>query len=122
MTENKHTPGEVRRWSYSINYGPDGQEDWAYLIDPEGRCISNIRTHDAIAISKGMNLAHAIAFAEAKHPGAFWMLGKGRVSAAEKLYGFQVLFGTDEIIAVGEGDTAADAIFAISTSEAPHDQ
>lgn len=103
-------------WTYSINYGPDGQQDWANLTTPEGRHVSNIRAHDAIRICAALNAADtlpkAIDAAEQAYIGAFWMLGKGRVSAVEKLYGFQMLFGTEEIIASGEGDTPQDAIRA----------
>ncbi len=42
-------------WHYSINYGPEGEQDWAYLITPEGANVSNIRTHHAMTISRGMN-------------------------------------------------------------------
>ena len=49
------SPGVPDGWRYSINYGPDGQEDWANLIAPDGRHVANIRTHHAIAIVAGMN-------------------------------------------------------------------
>lgn len=44
-------------WRYSINYGPDGQEDWANLIAPDGSHVANIRTHHAISIVAGMEAA-----------------------------------------------------------------
>lgn len=46
---------EAALWRYSINYGPDGEENWANLITPDGRHVANIRTHDAHAIVAGMN-------------------------------------------------------------------
>jgi len=45
------------RWSYSVNYGPDGEEDWANLISPEGGHVANIRTHYAKRIEAGLNVA-----------------------------------------------------------------
>jgi uncharacterized protein with von Willebrand factor type A (vWA) domain len=52
----------------------------------------------------------ALAEVEAARPGSFWALSKGRVSEAEPLYGFHILFGTDEVLASGEGDSIEDAI------------
>ena len=37
-------------WGYSINYGPDGEENWANLIAPDGAHVANIRAHHARAI------------------------------------------------------------------------
>ena len=37
-------------WRYSINYGPDGEADWANLIAPNGSHVANIRIHHAMAI------------------------------------------------------------------------
>lgn len=52
----------------------------------------------------------ALAEIESARPGAFWIIGKGRVTEGEPLFGCQILFGTDEVLASGEGDTIADAI------------
>jgi len=49
---------------------------------------------------------------ERRWPGSFWHFAKGRLSATEPLYGFQVLFGSDEILAEGEGESAELAIRA----------
>ncbi|TIM41774.1 MAG: hypothetical protein E5Y55_24150 [Mesorhizobium sp.] len=50
-------PGDmvVKGWTYSINYGPDGEENWANLTTPNGEHVGNIRTHHAQAIVRGMN-------------------------------------------------------------------
>lgn len=42
-------------WNYRINYGPDGEENWANLIAPDGKVVANIRTNYARAIVDGMN-------------------------------------------------------------------
>lgn len=57
-------------------------------------------------------LREALDELERVRPGAFWLLGKGRTSEKEPLFGFQILFGTDDVLADGEGETAADAIRA----------
>lgn len=38
------------RWRYSINFGPEGEEDWANLTTPKGEHVANIRTRHAVAI------------------------------------------------------------------------
>lgn len=48
------SPGVGDGWRYSINYGPDGEEDWANLIAPDGQHVANIRTHHAMAIVTGL--------------------------------------------------------------------
>lgn len=40
---------------FRINYGPDGEENWANLIAPDGSHVANIRTHHAKSICDGMN-------------------------------------------------------------------
>ena len=42
-------------WRYDINYGPDGEQNWANLVAPGGEHVANIRTHHAVAITEGMN-------------------------------------------------------------------
>lgn len=54
--------------------------------------------------------ARALHEADVAGGGAFWVLGKGRLSHAEPLYGFDFIFAPDEILARGEGDTATAAI------------
>lgn len=65
------------------------------------------------AIAKDLgSIGAAIIEAEKAYPGAFWVLGKGRVHGEEKLFGFNLMFGSDEVIAGGEGDDAVSAIRA----------
>lgn len=47
--------GVVGGWRYSINYGPDGEENYANLTTPTGEHVANIRTHHAMAIVAGLN-------------------------------------------------------------------
>lgn len=47
MTEMKHTPGE---WRYSINYGPEGEANYANVYDGNGALVGNFKLHHAIAI------------------------------------------------------------------------
>jgi hypothetical protein len=55
---------EMRAWRYNINYGPDGEEDWANLVTPEGQHVANIRTRHAIAIVEGLNTLEKLLSAE----------------------------------------------------------
>lgn len=48
---------ELLGWRYSINYGPDGEENWANLITPEGDHVANIRTHHAMRIVAALSIA-----------------------------------------------------------------
>lgn len=34
-------------WRYSINYGPEGEQNWANLITPEGKHVANMYTNHA---------------------------------------------------------------------------
>lgn len=48
---------ELTGWRYSINYGPDGEENWANLITPEGEHAANIRIHHARRIVAALSAA-----------------------------------------------------------------
>jgi hypothetical protein len=52
----------------------------------------------------------AIALVERMLPGIFWVIGQGKTNSVEKLFGCQLLFGTEEIIGSGESDHAPLAI------------
>ncbi len=52
---------ETKGWGYSINYGPDGEENWANLTSPSGALVGNIPTHHAMEIVRGMNASTPIA-------------------------------------------------------------
>lgn len=54
----------------------------------------------------------ALELVEQRFPGSFWHIAKGRVKAEEPLYAIQILFGTDDVLAEGEGNTEAEAILA----------
>lgn len=57
-------------------------------------------------------LGTALARIQAEFPGAFWMLAYGRLKADEPPYGARILFGHDEVLGEGEGETPADAVLA----------
>jgi len=42
-------------WQYSINYGPDGEANYANVHDADGFFVGNLRTHHAIEIVTSMN-------------------------------------------------------------------
>lgn len=65
-----------------------------------------------MAAMEGVTLPELLAHVELIWPGSFWLLAKGKLSSAEPLFGFQVLFGADEVLAEGEGETAVAAIHA----------
>ncbi|HEU5019644.1 MAG TPA: MazG-like family protein, partial [Pseudolabrys sp.] len=44
-------------WSYTINYGPDGEENYAYVYTPDGEFVGNLKIHHARAIVGGLNEA-----------------------------------------------------------------
>jgi hypothetical protein len=52
----------------------------------------------------------ALALVERVLPGIFWVIGQGKTNSVEKLFGCQLLFGTEEIIGSGESDHAPLAI------------
>jgi len=51
MTDN-HIPAE---WRYSINYGPEGEANYAFVYDEGGHLVSNLKIHHAIAVVEQMN-------------------------------------------------------------------
>lgn len=48
----QHTAGE---WRYSINYGPDGEQNYANVYDATGELVGNLRTYQATSIVRAMN-------------------------------------------------------------------
>lgn len=46
-------------WRCSINYGPDGEANYAFVYDANGDLVSNFKTHHAVAIVDAMNGAAA---------------------------------------------------------------
>lgn len=56
-------------------------------------------------------LDDAIWLAETLWPGTWWHIAKGKMTAAEPLYGAQLLFGAKEVI--GEGESNANPAVAL---------
>lgn len=42
-------------WRYSINYGPEGEANYAFVYDGGGHLVSNLKIHHAIAVVEQMN-------------------------------------------------------------------
>jgi hypothetical protein len=53
------SPTDAKRleelWRYSINYGPEGEDNYANVYAPDGILVGNLRTHHAAAIVERMN-------------------------------------------------------------------
>ncbi len=47
LGEGKVAGGE---WRYAINYGPDGEANYANVYDEQGALVGNLRVHHAIAV------------------------------------------------------------------------
>lgn len=90
MGEMNHAEAEA--WTRFI----EGRADHIATPKPPKRYTASIDT--------------ALALLESRLPGVFYMLGKGRTRAAEPLYGFQIMFGSDEILADAEHDHAPNAV------------
>lgn len=93
-------------------------------LDEEGQHVGANTVSLAIDEIKGRvgqsdntRLAEALSAIEQRWPGSFWHMAKGRTRADEPMFGFQVLFGTDEILAEGEGDSEVAAIRASLASQ-----
>ena len=48
--------GEVR-WRFEIQYGPEGEANYAWVYDETGRMICTAKTHDAAKIVEAVNAA-----------------------------------------------------------------
>lgn len=125
MTAQKHTPWEVegrlptreeaafaaRILSSCNGYDLDVWSEGNWPTDA-------LEWLGPLASFEGKTLPELLAVVEAVWPGSFWHMAKGRVRQDEPLYGFQVLFGTDEVIAEGEGDSPELAVLsAIARAE-----
>lgn len=91
--------------------GDNGHAD-PWDIDSMAREILGYRR---AADAQEPEMSRLLGKVETKWPDGFWLLGRGKVSEDEPLYGFQVLFGIDEVLADGEGDTPEQAIQAALT-------
>lgn len=58
----------TERWRFDIQYGPDGETDYAWVYDETNRMICTAKTHDAARIVESVN-AHAVirALTEKRH-------------------------------------------------------
>lgn len=48
---------DLKPWRYSINYGPDGEQNYANVYDGDGQFVGNLRIHHAIAVVTAYNAA-----------------------------------------------------------------
>lgn len=49
------------RWRFDIQYGPDGEANYAWVYDETNRMICTARTHDAARIVEAVNAYAVIA-------------------------------------------------------------
>lgn len=49
------------RWRFDIQYGPDGEANYAWVYDEDGRMICTAKTHDAARIVEAANAYAVIA-------------------------------------------------------------
>ena len=54
----------------------------------------------------------ALGLVEREWPDMFWIIGRGKVTSTEKLFGCHLMFGTDEIAGAGESDALPLAILS----------
>ena len=54
-------------WRYSINYGPEGEANYAMVYDDTGMLVGNLRTHHAIAFVSAMNASPQPAASDVPH-------------------------------------------------------
>ena len=52
---------EPESWRHSINYGPDGEQNYAMVYDGCGTLVGNLKTHHAIAVCNAMELSARLA-------------------------------------------------------------
>lgn len=68
------------------------------------------------------SLDAAIAFAEGVLPGCWYHIAKGKLRAAEPLFGALILFGSDDVLGAGEHPTSLPRALLIATLSALHGQ
>lgn len=47
--------GDAKGWHYSINYGPEGEANYANVYTGQGDLVGNLRTHHAVAVVRACN-------------------------------------------------------------------
>lgn len=68
MTTPQAGPLDAKEWRYSICYGPDGEENYAFVMDDKGQLVGNLRIHHAMALVEGMNALASRPAVEATAP------------------------------------------------------
>jgi len=66
-------------WRYSINYGPDGEQNFANVYAADGQFVGNLRTHHAVAICNAFALCRELASAPAPASGRVDAVGRDRL-------------------------------------------
>jgi len=98
-----------------ISYGSGDDSGWAPAKTVDGwdeAKWSTMRTEHVSSVvpSYTDSIDAALALVERALPGAWYVLAKGRMTAAEPLYGCELLFGADEQLGIDAGPTAPIAI------------
>ena len=99
MTENKSAEA-VAQWRYSINYGPEGEANYAMVYDATGELVGNLKTHHAIAVCNAFAALRAL---------------PGVVDDAIRLARYQLNRGSEDM-GVGESDTLRRMVAALPLS------
>ena len=55
MTSIEQAREALDQWRYEICYGPEGEENYAFVYDADGALVSNLKTHHAKAVVDAMN-------------------------------------------------------------------
>lgn len=53
MSEVNHTDA----WRYEIKYGPEGEDNYAWMYDDTGKMVATLQTYQAAKIVRNMNAA-----------------------------------------------------------------
>lgn len=113
---NKTTPTRDEAvptgWRYSINYGPDGEENFANVYAADGQFVGNLRTHHAIAICNAFAVCEKLASAPAP--------ASGRVDAVARRAKYLLSrLETDDGLGIGEIDTMLRMAASLSPAATP---
>ena len=104
--------GRAQWWSYTINYGPDGEENYANVYADTGEFVGNLRIHLARKIVGGMN-ALASEYSRGEAAGRRSGIEEAAKVAEETDYYGKVPLGWTLAVS-----TAADNIRSLITKEA----
>lgn len=95
---------EFRKVIWSDYKYPDGQKHWHSFRTNGG----DVGCHSVPKFTASLDAA--LALCERVLPGVWWLIGRGKLTAAEPEYGAQLMFGEDEVLGVGEAPTPAVAL------------